>query len=85
MPTISDDVEVTAPQGMRPVSRWSRWLRDPYVAIWPATVLLFAVSPLIARGSVGLGARQGTRPFAAILAIIGSGQTGGIQQRGLDL
>ena len=85
MPTISDDVEVTAPQGMRPVSRWSRWLRDPYVAIWPATVLLFAVSPLIARGSVGLGALQGTLPFAAILAIIGIGQTLVIQQRGLDL
>jgi ribose transport system permease protein len=59
--------------------------RGPYVAIWPATALLFAVSPLIAGGSDGTSALRSTLPFAAILAIIGIGQTLVIQQRGLDL
>jgi ribose transport system permease protein len=60
-------------------------LRGPYVAIWPATALLFLVSPLIAGGSDGTSALRSTLPFAAILAIIGIGQTLVIQQRGLDL
>ena len=60
-------------------------LRGPYVAIWPATALLFAISPLIAAGSDGTSALRSTLPFAAILAIIGIGQTLVIQQRGLDL
>lgn len=86
MLTFSQDVEVSAPaSGAQHTPRWSRWVRDPYLAIWPATAVLFAISPLIARGSVGLGALQGTLPFAAILAIIGIGQTLVIQQRGLDL
>jgi ribose transport system permease protein len=60
-------------------------LRGPYVAIWPATALLFLVSPLVAGGSDGTSAQRSTQPFAAILAIIGIGQTLVIQQRGLDL
>jgi ribose transport system permease protein len=60
-------------------------LRGPYVAIWPATALLFLVSPLVAGGSDGTSALRSTLPFAAILAIIGIGQTLVIQQRGLDL
>ena len=59
--------------------------RGPYVAIWPATALLFAVSPLVAGGSDGASALRSTLPFAAILAIVGIGQTLVIQQRGLDL
>lgn len=59
--------------------------RGPYLAIWPATALLFAVSPLVARGSDGGSALRSTLPFAAILAIVGIGQTLVIQQRGLDL
>jgi ribose transport system permease protein len=62
------------------------WLpRGQYVAIWPATALLFLVSPVIAGGSDGTSALRGTLPFAAILAIVGIGQTLVIQQRGLDL
>lgn len=57
----------------------------PYVAIWPATMLLFAVSPLIAGGSDSTSALRSTLPFAAILAVVGIGQTLVIQQRGLDL
>jgi len=60
-------------------------LRNPYFPIWPATAVLFAVSPLIAPGSMGASALSSTIPFAAILAIAGIGQTLVIQQRGLDL
>jgi ribose transport system permease protein len=56
-----------------------------YSAIWVATALLFAVSPLIASGSVSSSALLSTLPFAAILAIASIGQTLVVQQRGLDL
>jgi ribose transport system permease protein len=61
-------------------------LRVPrFSAIWVATALLFAVSPLIASGSVSSSALLSTLPFAAILASAGIGQTLVVQQRGLDL
>jgi len=60
-------------------------LRNPFLAVWPATALLFAVSPLIAGGSLRLSSLQSTLPFAGVLAIVGIGQTLVIQQRGLDL
>jgi ribose transport system permease protein len=56
-----------------------------YSAVWVATALLFAVSPLLDRGSVGSGALLSMLPFAAILAIASVGQTLVVQQRGLDL
>jgi ribose transport system permease protein len=56
-----------------------------YSAIWLATTLLFAISPLLASGSVSRGALLSMLPFASILAIAGIGQTLVIQQRGLDL
>lgn len=64
---------------------WIARLRSPFLAIWPATALLFLVSPVVASGSVSLGALQSTLPFAGILAIAAVGQTLVIQQRGLDL
>jgi ribose transport system permease protein len=61
-------------------------LRIPrYSAIWIATALLFAVSPLLASGSVSQSALLSTLPFAAILAIAAIGQTLVVQQRGFDL
>ena len=61
-------------------------LRVPrFSAIWVATALLFAVSPLLASGSVSHSALLSMLPFAAILAIASIGQTLVIQQRGLDL
>jgi ribose transport system permease protein len=54
-------------------------------AIWLATAVLFAVSPLLASGSVSSSALLSMFPFAAILAIAGIGQTLVVQQRGLDL
>jgi ribose transport system permease protein len=65
----------------------SRRLRNPsrFSAIWIATALLFALSPLLAAGSVGETALLSMLPFAAILAIAAVGQTLVVQQGGLDL
>ncbi|HEY3614502.1 MAG TPA: ABC transporter permease, partial [Gaiellales bacterium] len=61
-------------------------LRVPrFAAIWVATAVLFAVSPVIASGSVSRSALLSMLPFAGILAIAAIGQTLIIQQRGLDL
>jgi ribose transport system permease protein len=56
-----------------------------FAAIWVATAVLLAVSPLLARGSLGGSALLSMLPFAAILAIAGVGQTLVVQLRGLDL
>lgn len=66
-------------------SRLRGIVRSPYFPIWPATVVLFVVSPFIAAGSAGASALQSMLPFASILAIVAVGQTLVIQQRGLDL
>ena len=61
------------------------------VLSWPSTraliavLALFAISPLIASGSVGPTAIVSMLPFAALTAIIAVGQTLVIQQGGLDL
>jgi ribose transport system permease protein len=53
--------------------------------IWVATLVLFAVSPLVAPGSLGTAPLLSMLPFAAVLAIAAAGQTLVVQQRGLDL
>ena len=58
---------------------------SPFVAIWIATALLFAISPLVASGSLSHSALQAMLPFAGILAVAAIGQTLVIQQGGLDL
>src|SRR5919204_1271671 len=76
----------TAPGASNGRPRLLGGLRMPrFSAIWVATALLFAVSPLIAPGSVSSSALLSTLPFAAILAIASIGQTLVVQQRGLDL
>lgn len=65
--------------------RWKRLLSGGSGAIWIATIALFAVSPLVASGSLSEAAVQGMLPFAAVLAIAAVGQTLVVQQRGLDL
>jgi ribose transport system permease protein len=64
-----------------------RWrLRPPrYSAIWIATILLFAISPLLASNSLTSSALLSMLPFASMLAIAAIGQTLVIQQSGLDL
>jgi ribose transport system permease protein len=56
-----------------------------YASIWLATALLFAVSPVLAPGSLSKSALLSMLPFAAVLAIASIGQTLVIQQRGFDL
>jgi ribose transport system permease protein len=64
----------------------SRRLRfGAFGAIWTATALLFAVSPLVAHNALSQSALQAMLPFAGILAIASIGQTLVIQQGGLDL
>jgi ribose transport system permease protein len=66
--------------------RWA--IRGPqlqFVVIWPATILLFLVSPLLASGSVSASSLLTVFSFASILAIAAIGQTLVIQQGGLDL
>ena len=58
---------------------------NQFTPIWWATVLLFALSPAIAPGSLAGSALLSMLPFAAILAIAAIGQTLVIQQAGLDL
>jgi len=53
-------------------------------AVWVALALLFAVSPLLASGSLSSSALRSMLPFAAVLIIAAVGQTLVIQQRGLD-
>lgn len=64
---------------------WTTALTGRYTSIWIATILLFAVSPLIAPGSLGTAPLLSMLPFAAVLAIASVGQTLVVQQRGLDL
>ena len=56
-----------------------------YSAIWVATALLFALSPLLASHSLSTSALLSMLPFASMLAVAALGQTLVIQQRGLDL
>lgn len=56
-----------------------------YGWIWIGTVLLFALSWVIAPGSVSKGALLAMLPFAGMLAIVAVGHTLVIQQRGLDM
>lgn len=86
--TVTESLTLHTPSpttGPRPAVDWRARLRNPFLAIWPATALLFAVSPLVATGSLRLSSLQSTLPFAGILAIVAIGQTLVIQQRGLDL
>jgi ribose transport system permease protein len=56
-----------------------------FLFIWPATLILFLVSPLLAPGSVSGSTVLTVLSFASILAVAAIGQTLVIQQGGLDL
>jgi ribose transport system permease protein len=73
-----------ASSALLPVSG-RRLPRGPFTAVWVATAALFAISPLLASGSLDRTALLSMLPFAAILAIAAAGQTLVIQQGGLDL
>ena len=70
---------------LRALALRPRRVASPFMAIWIATAVLFAVSPLVASGSLSQDALQAMLPFAGILAVAAIGQTLVIQQGGLDL
>src|SRR5579863_668194 len=53
--------------------------------IWVGLVLLFLISLAVAPGTMTRGSILAMLPFAGILAIVATGQTLVIQQRGLDM
>ena len=53
--------------------------------IWVGLMLLFSVSSVVAPGTMTRGSILAMLPFAGILAIVATGQTLVIQQRGLDM
>lgn len=53
--------------------------------IWVGLVLIFLVSLVVAPGTMTRGSLLAMLPFAGILAIVATGQTLVIQQRGLDM
>jgi ribose transport system permease protein len=63
----------------------ARALGRSSASIWLATLALFALSPLVAPGSLAKAPLLSMLPFAAVLAIAAAGQTLVVQQRGLDL
>ncbi|WP_055135027.1 ABC transporter permease [Pseudomonas corrugata] len=64
----------------------SRWLAmDEFSWVWFGTLALFVVSAVIAPGTVTKGSLLAMLPFAGMLAIVATGQTVVIQQRGLDM
>ncbi|WP_382306784.1 ABC transporter permease [Herbiconiux sp. UC225_62] len=85
-PTISPtDTPTTTPAPDAVESTWRRMLSGSWVGIVVATALLFALSPIIAPGSLGAAPLLSMLPFASVLAIVAAGQTLVVQQRGLDL
>lgn len=67
----------------RPLARFIP--RGPFVPVWGMAVVLFAISPLLAPGSLSGSSLDSMLPFAAILVIASLGQTLVITQGGIDL
>lgn len=71
------------PAAPRPLARLIP--RGPFVPVWGMAVVLFAISPLLAPGSLSSSSLDSMLPFAAILVIASLGQTLVITQGGIDL
>ncbi len=70
---------------MRAGQKRSRLHIGEFGWIWVATALLFVISAVVAPGTLSRGSLFAMLPFAGILAIVATGQTVVIQQRGLDM
>jgi ribose transport system permease protein len=70
---LSADVRAKAP------------LLGEYGWVWIGLAVLMCISAIVAPGSVTQGSLLAMLPFAGILAIVATGQTLVIQQRGLDM
>ncbi|HEX7867759.1 MAG TPA: ABC transporter permease [Variovorax sp.] len=68
-----------------PRDRLPSWHVGEFGWIWIATAVLFAVSAVVAPGTLSRGSLYAMLPFAGILALVATGQTLVIQQRGLDM
>lgn len=75
--------DVMLPMGIG--ARIRRATMHEFAWIWGGTALIFAVSAVVAPGTVRWPSILSMLPFAAILAIAATGQTIVIQQRGLDM
>ncbi|MFJ4156287.1 ABC transporter permease [Pseudomonas sp. NPDC089752] len=58
---------------------------DEFSWVWFGTAALFVISAIVAPGTVTQGSLLAMLPFAGMLAIVATGQTVVIQQRGLDM
>jgi ribose transport system permease protein len=85
---MSNQADVV-PDLLRSSSANSRSVRVPAFSefwwIWVGLILLFSVSSVVAPGTMTRGSILAMLPFAGILAIVATGQTLVIQQRGLDM
>jgi ribose transport system permease protein len=81
----STDVAVAAIGQFARLRRAIRASINEFTWIWIALIVLYAVSAVLAPGTVRPSSINATLPFAAILAIVAVGHTLVIQQRGLDL
>jgi ribose transport system permease protein len=71
--------------GAEITARWlARLAQRGTLAVWGALALLFALSPLLAPGSLDQSSLLSMLPFAAVLMIAAIGQTLVVQQGGLD-
>jgi ribose transport system permease protein len=78
--------EQMADRSAATLSKGSRFqVSKGLLTVLVSTVVLFALSALIAPTSVAPGTLSGMLPFAGILAIVGLGQMLVIQQAGIDL
>lgn len=84
-----DTTEQTTPTGSvsKPAGSRGRPRKKfpPFTAIAVATILLFAVSAIVAPRTMSSISLLAMLPFAAVLAVAAVGQTFVVQQRGIDL
>jgi ribose transport system permease protein len=89
MRKVMSNRTAAVPENLPPSSSRSRSLRIPALGdfgwIWVGLALLLLVSLVIAPGTMTRGSILAMLPFAGILAIVATGQTLVIQQRGLDM
>lgn len=81
--TSSASSSTDAPLG--PVGERASWRPGEFGWIWIATGALFMLSAVVAPGTVTVGSLLAMLPFAGVLALVATGQTVVIQQRGLDM
>lgn len=80
---VVDKVTMTPSDGV--ATKLKSLVNNEFAWIWIGTAAIFAVSAIVAPGTVRAAPISSMLPFAGILAIVAAGQTIVIQQRGLDM